>query len=219
MAVQPSTVQLAEFRSWFNETDYNVRYQADKMLEDPIFTLLGEDTSNNLSDTLATTGIDTTGIAKAKSPGGSVTKDAPVELDQHTVAYVTFVKRYNYELESILHDKYKILDENGTAVMDQLWEAVGLFLTSCFWNDNTATTTTVLAHNGTISYTNTTPDGVAIVSASHSFPTVSSLTNIGGTGPLSGPNLVTNVQVGKQNSRSGNNISFSYNIVPSDGFY
>lgn len=218
MAQLPSTVQLANFRSWFNDTDYNVRYQEKEMLKDPIFDLFGEDDSMNLSDTLSTTGIDKTGIALAKTPGGSVSKDAWIELDQHSVPYITFVKRVNYELETILHDKYRLLDPNGTDVIDQLWEAVGLFLTNCFWNDNTATTTTVLAHNGTISYPTTTPDGVSIINSGHSGPNYSSKTNIGGTGVLSGPNMVTNIQVGKQNFCYGSGQPKSYRpdaiIVP-----
>ena len=180
------------------------------MMKDPIFELLGEDTSANLSDTLSTTGVDYTGIARAKTPGGAVTKDAPIELDQHSVPYITFVKRFSYELETIAHDKYKFVDPNGTAVIDQLWEAVGLFLTNCMWNDNTSTTTTVLAHEGTISYANTTPDGQAIISASHSGPTYSSKTNIGGTGALSGPNLVANRQVAKQNFVFGSSLPKNY---------
>lgn len=210
MPVQPSTVQLQEFRSWFNQTEHTVRATIDDMLADPIFTILGEDTSNNRSDTLATTGVDYSGYAKAKTPGGTVTKDAPVEEDQHNITYVTFVQRFNYELESILHDKYQMDDPEGNELMIRLWNAVGLFLTNAWWNFNTSTSFNVTSHDGTITYTNTTPDGVAIVSASHSGPGYSGKTNVGGTGPLSVPNLTTNVQVGNQNVQSANGYSYAY---------
>lgn len=208
--MQPSTVALQNFRSWFNDTRYARRKELEDMMKDPIFTLLGEDTTDNRSDTLSTMGVDYSGIAKAKVPGGQVVKDAPVEMDTHSVQYITFVKRFNYELESILHDQYKLLDPNGTECVKQLWEAVGLFLTNCIWNENDGTSFNVLAHEGVISYSNGTPDDQPIVSASHSGPGYTGATNIGGTGVLSGPNLVTNIQVGKQNCRTASGYPRSY---------
>lgn len=210
MAVQPTSVSLAQFRSWFNDTRYAVRAELDNMMNDPIFDLLGEDTSDNTSDTLSTTGIDYSGYAKAKVPGGTVTKDAPVQADQHSVYYVTFVHRFNYELESILHDQYKVLDPDGTEAVKRLWNSVGLFLTNCLWNQNQNSSFNIVAHEGTISYTITTPDGQPIISASHSGPGYSGKTNIGGTGPLSGPNLVTNIQVGNQNLTTAGGFSQPY---------
>jgi len=215
MAVQPSTVQLAEFRSWFDETDYTNRAALEDMMNDPIFTLLGEDTSNNISDTLATNGVDYSGYALAKIPGGAVTKDAPVEMDTHTIQYITFVQRFNYEMETISHDKYKMDDPDGNELIIRLWNSVGLFLTNCLWNQNTGTSFNVLSHDGTISYTNTTPDGVAIISASHSGPGYSSKTNIGGTTPLSVPNLTTNITVGQENitQPSGHPIAYDADLI------
>lgn len=199
MSQLPSTVQLAGFRSWFDDTRYSRRAMLDEMMRDPIYELFGEDKSSNTSDTLSSMGIDYSGIAKAKTPGGKVTKDAPIEADTHSVGYITFVKRFNYELESILHDQYKILDPNGTMCIQQLWEAVGLFLTNVLWNENDATSFDVLAHEGVISYQTGSPDGKAFIAADHSGPGYSGKTNIGGTGPLSGPNLVTNIDIGKTN--------------------
>lgn len=199
MSQTPSTVQLAGFRSWFDDTRYARRAMIDEMMNDPIYSLMGEDKTLNTSDTLSTMGIDYSGIAKAKTPGGRVTKDAPIEADTHSVGYITFVKRFNYELETILHDQYKLLDPDGTMCIRQLWEAIGLFFTNVLWNENDATSFDVLAHEGVVTYTTGCPDGKALVAADHSGPNYSNKTNIGGTGPLSGPNVVTNVDIGKTN--------------------
>lgn len=199
MSQLPSTVQLQAFRSWFDDTRYSRRAMLDEMMRDPIYDLFGEDKSNNLSDTLSSNGIDYSGIAKAKTPGGRVVKDAPIEVDTHSVGYITFVKRFNYELESILHDQYKLLDPDGTMCIKQLWEAVGLFLTNALWNENDGTSFEVLAHEGVINYLTGCPDGKSLIAADHSGPGYSNKTNIGGTGPLTGPNVVTNIDIGKTN--------------------
>lgn len=199
MALQPTTVTLNEFASWFNDTRYSNRAMLDDMMNDPIFTLLGEDTSNNRSYVLSTNGRDYSGYAKAKTPGGPIVRDAPVEMDTHSVYYVTFVKRFNYEHEAILHDQYGLLDPGGTSCIEQLWNGVGLFLTNCFWNYNTSTSFAQPEQSGTITYANATPDAAAIVASTHSGPGYSSKTNIGGTGAFSGSTLVTNIDVGNQN--------------------
>jgi hypothetical protein len=183
----------------------------DDMLADPIFSFMGEDTSNNRSSTLSTTGVDYSGYAPAKTPGGTLVRSAPVEADQHSVYYITFAKRFDYERETILHDQYNVLDPGGTSALQQLWDGVGLFLTNCFWNYNTVTTgVDVPAQTGTINYANTTPDAAAIVSASHSGPGYSSKTNVGGTGAFSGSTLITNVDVGNQNCVTPAGIARAY---------
>lgn len=210
MAQQPSTVQLQSFRSWFDDTRYARRQMIEDMTKDPIFSLIGEDTTDNTSDTLSTMGIDYSGYAKAKVPGGSVTKDAPTERDTHSANYITFVKRFSYEMETISHDQYKLLDPDGTEAIKQLWESVGLFLTNCLWNENDVTAFDVLSHDGVISYATGSPDGNPIIYNAHSGANYSGKTNIGGTGALSGPNLVTNIDIGKANFVTDNNVPLSY---------
>ena len=210
MALQPLTTTLAEFTSWHDDTNYAIRAKVDDMMKDPIFDILGEDTSNNRSSILSTTGIDYSGFAKAKTPGGTIAREAPVEADQHSVQYVTFVQRFDYEREMILHDQYKILDPDGTNCITRLWDAVGLFLTNCFWNYNTSSSFEVPAQQGTITYTITMPDGQPIVSASHSGPGYSSKTNIGGTAAFSGSSVVANIDVGNQNRVTPAGISRAY---------
>jgi len=210
MALQPTTVTLNEFASWFNDTRYAIRAMQDDMLADPIFSILGEDTSNNRSYVLSTTGYDYSGFAKAKTPGGPISRDAPVEADQHSVYYVTFIKRFNYEREAILHDQYNIIDPGGTSALQQLWDGVGLFLTNCFWNYNTSTSFSVPEQNGTITYANATPDAAAIVASTHSGPGYSSKTNIGGTGAFSGSTVVSNIDVGNQNCVTPAGIARAY---------
>ncbi len=211
MAQQPLTTTISEFSSWFNDTRYAIREMQDDMMSDPIFTLLGEDTSDNRSSQLSTTGIDYSGIAPAKTPGGIVARSAPVQADQHTVQYVTFVKRFDYEREAIIHDQYRILDPNGTECLKQLWAGVGLFLTNCLWNQNQNTNFNIPAQTGVINYTITTPDSQAIISASHSGPGYSSKTNIGGTGAFSGSTVVTNLNVGYQNATTPAGVPMTYN--------
>ncbi len=210
MPQQPLTTTVAEFSSWFNDTRYAIREMQDDMMNDPIFDLMGEDTSDNRASQLSTTGIDYTSYAPAKTPGGQVARSAPVQADQHTVQYVTFVKRFDYEMESIIHDQYRLLDPNGTECMKSIWNGVGLFLTNCLWNQNTGTAFNVNAQQGVISYANTTPDGVAIVSASHSGPGYSSKTNIGGTAAFSGPAVTANIDVGYQNAVQPSGLPASY---------
>lgn len=202
MAVQPLTTTISEFNSWFDDTDYAIRAMRDDMMKDPIFDLLGEDTSNNRSSVLSTTGIDYNQFAKAQVPGQTLARNAPVEADQHSVNYITFSHRFDYERPAILHDQYNILDPDGTAALKAIWDAVGLFLTNCFWNYNTSTAIDVLAQQGVVNYTITTPDGKAIVASDHSGPGYSNKTNIGGTAAFSGPAVVANIDVGHQNRKT-----------------
>jgi hypothetical protein len=211
MAQQPLTTTISEFTSWFNDTRYAIREMQDDMMSDPIFSLLGEDTSDNRSSQLSTTGIDYSGIAPVKTPGGVVARSAPVQADQHTVQYLTFVKRFDYEREAIIHDQYRILDPNGTECLKQLWAGVGLFLTNCVWNQNQNSNFNVPAQQGVINYTITTPDGQPIVSASHTGPGYTASTNIGGTGAFSGSTVVTNLQVGYQNAKTPAGVPMTYN--------
>lgn len=210
MSQLPSTVQIEAFRSWFDDTRYARRAMLDDMMKDPIYDLIGEDKSSNTSDTLSTMGIDNLRMAKAKTPGGKVTKNAPVELDPHSVKFITFVDRSNYELESILHDQYKLLDPDGTSCVMNIWESVGQFLTNVLWNENDQTAFDVLAHEGVITYDVGCPDGKALIASDHSGPNYSGKTNIGGTGPLTGPNLVTNVDIGKANFTRGGGLPMGY---------
>jgi hypothetical protein len=211
MALQPLTTTIAEFQSWNDDTRYARRAMIDDMLADPIFSLLGEDTSNNRSSVLSTNGVDYSGFAKAKVPGGQVNREAPVEADTHSMYYITFVQRFDYEREAILHDQYGMLDPSGTNCLERLWDGVGLFLTNCIWNYNTSSTIDVPAQTGVINYTITTPDGQPIVSASHSGPGYSGKTNIGGTAAFSGPAAVANIDVGHQNRKTPSGVARAYN--------
>lgn len=210
MALQPTTVTLNEFASWFDNTRYSIRAMQDDMLNDPIFSLLGEDKSNNRSYILSTTGVDYSGFAKAKTPGGVLGNDAPVEADTHSVYYVTFAQKFRYERETILHDQYSVIDPDGTNCIQRLWDGVGLFLTNCFWNYNTSTSFSVPEQQGLITYANATPDAAAIVASTHSGPGYSSKTNIGGTGAFSGSTVVTNIDVGNQNCVTPAGIARAY---------
>lgn len=210
MALQPTTATIAEFASWVDNTRYSRRAMVDDMLNDPIFDLLGEDTSNNRASVLSTNGVDYSSFAKAKTPGGSISRNAPVEADTHNIYYITFTHRFDYEREMILHDQYGMLNPGGTECIRALWEGVGLFLTNCVWNYNTASSIDQPAQTGTINYVTTTPDGQPIISASHSGPGYSSKTNIGGTAAFSGAAVVANIDVGIQNKTSQSGISKPY---------
>lgn len=210
MAVQPLTTTISEFTSWYDDTRYAIRAMEEDMMKDPIFDFLGEDTSDNRSSVLSTTGFDYAGFAKAKARGGIVAREAPVEADQHTVQYLTFVQRFDYEHEAIIHDQYHIIDPDGTEVIKRLWEGIGLFLTNVFWNFNTSGSVDVPAQTGVINYVNTTPDGQNQVSSSHSGPGYSSKTNIGGTAAFSGSAVVANIDVGHQNRVTPNGVSKAY---------
>lgn len=202
MAIQPLTTTVSEFASWFDDTRYAIRAMQDDMKKDPIFSLLGEDTSSNRSSVLSTTGIDYNQFAKAQVPGQSLARNAPVEADQHSVYYITFSHRFDYERPAILHDQYSILDPDGTACLKAVWDAVGLFLTNCFWNYNTSSSIDVPSQLGVVNYAITCPDGQPIVSASRSGPGYSSKTNIGGTAKFSGSAVVSNIDVGHQNRKT-----------------
>ncbi len=210
MALQPTTATIAEFTSWYDDTRYTRRAMQDDMMKDPIFTLLGEDTSNNRAAILSTNGVDYSGFAKAKVPGGIVSREAPTETDVQSVYYITFAQRFDYERESILHDQYGMLNPGGTKCIERLWEGVGLFLTNCAWNYNTSTNFDVPAHTGVINYTITTPDGKAIIAADHAGPKYANKTNIGGTAAFSGAAVVANIDVGHQNRVTPNGISLAY---------
>lgn len=210
MALQPTTATLTEFQSWVDNTRYSRREMRDDMLKDPIFDLLGEDTSNNRASVLSTNGVDYSGFAKAKTPGGTIAREAPVEADTQNVYYITFVQQFNYEREMILHDQYGMLNPGGTACMKRLWEGVGLFLTNAVWNFNTSTSIDVPAQTGTINYATTTPDGVAIISASHTGPGYTASTNIGGTSAFSGSSLIANINVGNANRKTQAGIARAY---------
>lgn len=210
MTLQPTTATIAEFQSWVDDTRYSRRAMTDDMMKDPIFDLLGEDTSNNRASVLSTNGVDYSGFARAKTPGGIVAREAPVETDVHSVYYITFVQRFDYEREMILHDQYGMLNPGGTACIKRLWEGVGLFLTNCAWNYNKSSAFDVPAQTGVIPYTITCPDGQPIISASRSGPGYSSKTNIGGTAAFSGPAVVANIDVGHQNRKTPNGIARAY---------
>lgn len=211
MALQPTTATLAEFQSWVDNTRYTRRAMRDDMLNDPIFTILGEDTSNNKASVLSTNGVDYKGFARAKVQGGTIAREAPVEADVHNIYYITFVQRFDYEREMILHDQYEMLNPGGTACIERLWDGVGLFLTNCIWNYNTSSNFDVPAQMGVVNYTITTPDGQPIISASHSGPGYSGKTNIGGTAAFSGAAVVANIDVGHQNRKSQSGVARAYN--------
>lgn len=179
-------------------------------MKDPIFDLLGEDTSNNRASIISTNGVDYSGFAKAKVPGGIISREAPVEADTHSMYYITFVQRFDYEREMILHDQYGMLNPGGTECIRRLWEGVGLFLTNCVWNYNTATNFDVPAQTGVINYVTSTPDGQPIISASHSGPGYSGKSNIGGTAVFSGAAVVANIDAGHQNRKSQAGIARAY---------
>lgn len=208
---------LAGYRSWFNSTRYAVMDKLDLAItDDPILGLFSEITDGGKEDSINMTGRANDGYAQVKSPGQKANLTAPIEEDQMLKNFFSIAERQNVEWEAYVHDKYSLVQDTSSEIIEKIFNTVYLALTHQIFNFNTATTVSL---PGAYSYDLKTPDAVALVSASHTTPSgLTGLTNIGGTGALSIPNLTANILVGQQNMKTSKGNSIPYNpdmlIVP-----
>ena len=204
-------------RSWFDRINYMVQEALDvELANDPIIDMFTDKTNGDKQDTLDLTGRANDGYALFTSEGQKANSTTPVEEDQLSKNFLSIKERQVFTWESFLHDKYDYINDTSAELAKKIMKSYHLSLTHQLFNFSTATTVTL--PGGKI-YDLTTPDGVALVSASHTTPVGgSSITNIGGTGALSEENLTTNVSVGQENMVTSNGTSIAYDpdmlIVP-----
>lgn len=212
-----TTTSLNGYRSWFNSTRYAVMDKLDLAIDnDPLLGLFSEITSGGKEDSINMTGRANDGYAQVKSPGQKANLTAPVEEDQMLKNFFTISERQNVEWEAYVHDKYDLVKDTADEIIEKIFNTFYLALTHQLFNFSTATSVSL---PGAYSYDLKTPDQVAFVSASHTTPAGNTgLTNIGGTGNLSGPNVTANILVGQQNMKTSNGNSIPYTadmlIVP-----
>ncbi len=210
-------VDTASYRSWFNSTRYLVQEKLDEFLaNDPIINLFTDETDGSKEDTLNMTGRANDGFAEFTVEGQNASQTVPVEEDQLLKNFVSTKERQVVTWESFLHDKYQFVFDTASELAKKTMNSFYLALTHQLHNFATATSVTL---PGAIVYDLKTPDGVALISASHTTPIGgSSITNIGGTGALSEENLTANILVGQENMVTSNGTSMPYNpdmiIVP-----
>lgn len=208
--------------SWFNRIAYAVQDQLDDYLDnDPVAKLFTDRTGTGLINgapplTMDLTGRANDGFANFTVEGQKANSTDAVEEDQLSKAFLSIKERQVFTWESWLHDKYGYIKDVSAELSKKIMNSYHLALTHQLHNFATSTTVTL---PGGISYDLTTPDGVALISASHTTPSGgSSITNIGGTGALSEENLTANILVGQENMVTSNGTSIPYNpdmiIVP-----
>lgn len=197
-------------RSWFNSTNYMVQEALDDFLEnDPIASLFTDRTNGDKQDTMNLTGRANDGFATFTVEGQKANSTNPVEEDQLAKNFISIKERQVFTWESFLHDKYNYIYDTASELAKKIMNSYHLALTHQLFNFSDATTVTL---PGGISYDLTTPDGVALVSASHTTPAGgSSITNVGGTGALSEENLTANILVGQENMVTSSGTSIPYN--------
>lgn len=204
-------------RSWFDNINYMVQEKLDEFLDnDPITTLFTDRTNGDKQDSLDLTGRANDGFANFTVEGQKANSTTPIEEDQMSKNFLSIKERQVFTWESFLHDKYDYINDTSSELAKKIMNSYHLALTHQLFNFATATTVTL---PGGISYDLTTPDGVALVSASHTTPVGgSSITNIGGSGALSEENLTANILVGQENMVTSAGTSMGYNpdmiIVP-----
>ena len=181
----------------------------DAMLDsDPVLNLFGEITDGGKEDSINMTGRANDGYAHVKSPGEKANLDGPVEEDQMNKNFFTISERANIEWESFVHDKYSLVVDAATELYEKIMSTVYLAVSHQIFNFGTATTVTL---PGAYSYSLTTPDGVALYSASHTTPAGdTSRSNLPGTQALSSPNLDIHIQTVQESIRSSKGNSMSY---------
>ena len=210
-------VDTASYRSWFNSTRYLVQEKLDEFLaNDPIIGMFTDRTDGSKEDTLNMTGRANDGFAEFTVEGQKASQTVPVEEDQLLKNFVSLKERQVVTWESFLHDKYNFVFDTASELAKKTMNSFHLAITHQLHNFATATTVTL---PGGIIYDLKTPDGVALISASHTTPAGgSSITNIGGTGALSEENLTANILVGQENMVTSTGTSMAYNpdmiIVP-----
>lgn len=206
-------------RSWFNNINYMVQEKLDEFLDnDPITSLFTDRTNGDKQDTLDITGRSNDGFAAFTVEGQKADQTRAYEEDQLSKNFLSIKERQVFTWESFLHDKYDYVNDVSTELAKKIMNSYHLALTHQLHNFATSTTVTL---PGGISYDLTTPDGVALISASHTTPAGgTSITNIGGTGALSEENLTLNITVGQENMVTSSGTSIPYNpdtiIVPND---
>ncbi len=197
-------------RSWFNSTNYMVQEKLDEFLDnDPIATLFTDRTNGDKQDTMNLTGRANDGFATFTVEGQKANSTTPIEEDQLAKNFLSIKERQIFTWESFLHDKFNYIYDTSTELAKKIMNSYHLALTHQLWNFSEDTTVSL---PGGISYDLTTPDGVALFSASHTTPAGgSSITNFGGTGNLSEENLTTNILVGQENMVTSAGTSMQYN--------
>ena len=196
--------------SWFNRINYMVQEKLGEFLDnDPIATLFTDRTDGNKALTMDLTGRANDGFANFTVEGQKANSTDPVEEDQLSKNFLSIKERQVFTWESFLHDKYNYIFDTSNELAKKIMNSYHLALTHQLFNFSDATTVTL---PGGIVYDLTTPDGVALVSASHTTPAGgSSITNIGGTGALSEENLTANIVVGQENMVTSSGTSIPYN--------
>jgi hypothetical protein len=187
-----------------------VQEALDSFLEnDPIATLFTDRTNGDRQDTLNLTGRANDGFANFTVEGQKANSTNPVEEDQLAKNFLSIKERQVFTWESYLHDKYDYIYDTSKELAKKVMNSYHLALTHQLFNFSDSTTVTL---PGAITYDLTTPDGVALVSASHTTPAGgTSITNVGGTGALSEENLTANILVGQENMVTSSGTALPYN--------
>lgn len=203
-------LDTASYRSWFNSTRYLVQEKLDEfMANDPVAQLFTDRTDGSKEDSLNLTGRANDGFAQFTVEGQKASQTTPVQEDQLAKNFVSIKERQVVSWESFLHDKYGFVMDTASELAKKVFNSFHLALTHQLFNYADATTVTL---PGSIVYDLTTPDGVALISASHTTPAGGSgITNIGGTGALSEENLTANILVGQENMVTSSGTSIPYN--------
>lgn len=196
-------------RSWFNATNYMVQEKLDEFLEnDPVASLFTDRTNGDKQDTLNLTGRANDGFANFTVEGQKANSTTPIEEDQLAKNFLSIKERQVFTWESFLHDKYNYIHDTSAELAKKIMNSYHLALTHQLWNFSESTTVDL---PGGVTYDLTTPDGVAMFSASHTTPAGgSSITNFGGTGALSEENLTTNILVGQEQMVTSAGTSMPY---------
>lgn len=196
--------------SWFNRINYLVQEKLDDFLDnDPVASLFTDRTDGNKALTMDLTGRANDGFANFTVEGQKAQGTTPIEEDQLSKNFLSIKERQVFTWESFLHDKYNYIYDTSSELAKKVMNSYHLALTHQLFNFSDATTVTL---PGGITYDLTTPDGAALISASHTTPAGgSSITNIGGTGALSEENLTANILVGQENMVTSAGTSIPYN--------
>lgn len=212
-----ASLDTAYAPSWFNRINYMVQEKLDEFLaNDPVATLFTDRTNGDKQNTMDLTGRANDGFAEFTVEGQKARQSSAVEEDQLSKQFLSIKERQVFSWESFLHDKFDYVNDTSAELAKKIMNSYHLLLTHQLFNYATSTTVTL---PGGIVYDLTTPDGVALFSASHTTPAGGSgITNLGGTGALSEENLTANILVGQENMVTSSGTSMGYNpdmiIVP-----
>ncbi len=205
-------------RSWFDRINYIFQEKLDEFMDnDPVAKLFTDRTGQGpLADTMDMTGRSNDGFAPFTVEGQKVVESNAVEEDQMHKQFVSITDRQKFTWQSFLFDKNNYIQDTSAEMAKKILNSFHMLLTHQLHNFATATTVTL---PGNLVYDLKTPDGVALISASHTTPSgLTGLTNVGGTGALSEENLTANILVGQENMRTSSGTSIGYNpdtiIVP-----